>query len=225
MAWECFGIPQDELESVAERGRGTSGIPWLVHLPRDLTFGNWKTTNRWMMTVYCINHDLCFHFLQRSKRSLDRNICNVLQNTKPLCTTVNMGAPGPAWKLLTEICYFTMQKISTVYAQILQQKTKQKLPRELSRFPNFASKVLLSIVQCLGIWCTFIVINLPFKLDFFPFLLLLFLHHYISWKYIFSSVPTSVYECLTYSTRSPYIIELTQRFDYLLAKQYNVTLL
>lgn len=91
MAWECFGIPQDELESVAERGRGTSGIPWLVHLPRDLTFGNWKTTNRWMMTVYCINHDLCFHFLQRSKRSLDRNICNVLQNTKPVVYHGQLG--------------------------------------------------------------------------------------------------------------------------------------
>lgn len=71
--------------------RGTSGIPWFVHLPRDLTFGNWKTTNRWMMTVYCISHYLCFHFLQRSKRSLDRNICNVLQNTKPVVYHGQLG--------------------------------------------------------------------------------------------------------------------------------------
>lgn len=104
MAWECFGIPQDELESVAERGRGASGIPWLVHFPCDLTFGNWKTTNRWMMTVYCISHYLCFHFLQRSKRSLDRNICNVLQNTKPVvygqhgCTRASMEATN--WNML-----------------------------------------------------------------------------------------------------------------------------
>lgn len=109
-------------------GRRTSGTPWLVHLSRDLSFGNWKTTNRWMMTVYCINHYLCCHFLQRSKRSLDGNICNVLQNTKLVVRTL-LGVPGPVWKLLNEICYFTMQKISTVYAQILQQKTKQKVAK------------------------------------------------------------------------------------------------